>query len=100
MAAAQQTSASAAVNEAAASVAKSMQNMTVAHIKHEELNNDIQAQVVRHALSAMESTQKDHALQCVMDLVTGALAQGSHQVSNGRSATRMGRSLIRHQALH
>ena len=70
MAAAQQTSASAAVNEVAASVAKSIQSMTVAHAKHEELNNDVQAQVVRHALSQMESTQKDHELQRVMDLVT------------------------------
>ena len=52
MAAAQQTSAS------AASVAKSIQSMTVAHVKHEELNNDVQTQVVRHALSAAESTQK------------------------------------------
>ena len=58
-----------AVNEAAAQVAKSMQSMTVAHIKNEELNNDPQAPVVRHALSQVESTQKDQELQRVMEQV-------------------------------
>ena len=68
MAAAQQSPA--AVNEAAALVAKSMQSLTVAHVKNEELNNDAQAPVVRHALSQIESTQKDQELQRVMEHVT------------------------------
>ena len=70
MAAARQTSASAAVSESAASVAKTIQSMTLAHVKHEELNNDAQAQVVCHARSAAESTQKDHEFQHVMELIT------------------------------
>ena len=70
MAAAPQPSAAVnAVNEAAALVAKSMQSMTVAHIKNEELNNDPQGSVVRHALSQVESTQKDQDLQRVMEQV-------------------------------
>ena len=70
MAAAQPTSA--AVNEAAASVAKwpkSTQSLTVANAKNEELNNDAQSQAVRHALSQIESTQKDQELQRVMEHV-------------------------------
>ena len=47
MAAAPQPSAPVnAVNEAAALVAKSLQSMTVAHVKNEELNNDAQIPVV------------------------------------------------------
>ena len=70
MAAAPQPSAAVnAVNEAAALVAKSMQSMTVAHVKNEELNNDPQAPVVRHSLSQVESTQKDQELQRVMEQV-------------------------------
>ena len=70
MAAAPQPSAAVnAVNEAAALVAKSMQSMTVAHIKNEELNNDAQVPVVRHSLSQVESTQKDQELQRVMEQV-------------------------------
>ena len=69
MAAAPQPSAAFnAVNEAA-SVANSMQSMTVAHVKNEELNNDPQVPVVRHSLSQVESTQKDPDLQRVMDQV-------------------------------
>ena len=58
------------VNEAAASVAKSVQSMAAAHTKNEELNNNAQAPIVRHALSQVESTQKDQELQHVMDHVT------------------------------
>ena len=70
MAASQQTSTSAAVGEVAASIAKSIQSLTVAHAKHEELNNNAQAQVFRRALSAIESTQKDHEFQRVIEHVT------------------------------
>ena len=70
MAASQQTSASAMVGKVAASVAKSIQSLTVAHAKHEEVNNDAQAQVICHALSAIESTQKDHEFQRVIEQVT------------------------------
>ena len=70
MAAAPQPSAAVnAVNEAAALVAKSLQSMTVAHVKNEELNNDAQVPVVRHSLSQVESTQKDQELQRVMEQV-------------------------------
>ena len=57
------------VNEAAAQVARSIQSMTAAHAMNEELNNNAQAPVVRHALSQVESTQKDQELQRVMDQV-------------------------------
>ena len=57
------------VNEAAAQVARSIQSMTAAHAVNEELNNDAQAPVVRHALSQVESTQKDQELQRVMEQV-------------------------------
>ena len=57
------------VNEAAAQVAKSIQSMTAAHAMNEELNNNAQAPVVRHALSQVESTQKDQELQRVMEQV-------------------------------
>ena len=70
MAAAPQPSAAVnAVTESAALVDKSMQSMTVAHIKNEELNNDAQAPVVRHSLSQAQSTQKDQDLQRVMEQV-------------------------------
>ena len=58
------------VTEAAAQVAKSIQSMTAAHIKNEELNNNAQVPMVRHALSQVESTQKDQELQRVMEQVT------------------------------
>ena len=57
------------VNEAAAQVARSIQSMTAAHAMNEELNNNAQAPVVRHALSQVESTQKDQELQLVMEQV-------------------------------
>ena len=57
MAAAAQSTAT--VNEAAALVAKSLQSMAIAHAKNEELNNDAQVPIIRHALSRVESTQKD-----------------------------------------
>ena len=70
MAAAPQPSAAVnAVTEAPALVAKSIQSMTVAHVKNEELNHDPQAPVVRHSLSQVESTQKDQELQRVMEQV-------------------------------
>ena len=43
--------------------------MTAAHAMNEELNNNAQAPVVRHALSQAESTQKDQGLQRVMEQV-------------------------------
>ena len=58
------------INEAADQVAKSMQSMTVAHVKNEELNNNAQVPLIRHALSQVESTQKDQELQRVMEQVT------------------------------
>ena len=58
------------INEAAAQVAKSMQSMTVAHVKNEELNSNAQIPVIRHALSQVESTQKDQGLQRVVEQVT------------------------------
>ena len=47
------------IGEAAAQVAKSIQSLTVAHNKHEELNNNGQAQIIGYALSLVEVTQKD-----------------------------------------
>ena len=58
------------VNEAAAQVAKSIQSMAVAHVKNEELNNNAQVPIVRHALSQVESTQKDQELQRFVEHVT------------------------------
>ena len=58
------------VNEAAAQVARSIQSMTAAHVMNEELNNNAQAPVVRHALSQVEPTQKDQGLQRIMESVT------------------------------
>ena len=86
------------VNEAAAQVARSIQSMTAAHAMNEELNNNAQAPVVRHALSQVESTQKDQELQRGHGSrhgqhsaeQRGALAQVPHEVSNGRSPSTMG----------
>ena len=56
------------VTEAAQLVAQSLQSMSIAHAKNEELNN-LQVPMVRHALSQVESTQKDQELQRVMEMV-------------------------------
>ena len=40
---------------------------SVAHNKHEELNNNGQAQVIRHAISSAESTLKDQEFQRVIE---------------------------------
>ena len=58
------------VTEAATLVAQSLQSMSVAHAKNEELNNSAHVPMVRHALSQVESTQKDQELQRVMEHVT------------------------------
>ena len=108
MAAAPQPSAAVnAVNEAAALVAKSLQSMTVAHVKNEELNSDAQVPVVRHALSQVESTQKDQELQRVMEQVrvNTEPSRDEHllkslQVSDGRSSSTAGRSFRRRHVLH
>ena len=63
--------------EAAAQVAQSLQSMTIAHGKNEELNNNPQVPVIRHALSQVESTQKDQELQRVMDHVIVDVSQGT-----------------------
>ena len=55
------------IGEAAAQVAKSIQSLTVSHNKHEELNNDGQAQIIGYALSSADVTQKDQDFQRTID---------------------------------
>ena len=55
------------VGEGAAQVAKSIQSLTVAHQKHEDLNNNGQAQIIGHALSSVDATQKDQDFQRTID---------------------------------